>query len=120
MLSSVEGRKMKKTVLWALVILAVVAFSSCTFKGTATFRLKNNTSSQTFTHVDFVAVSGGDDDYNAVTMEPDDGHYFYGIEPGTYDIRVTVEGLGNFLAFDDFVAEEEVVYFRDIDDGELP
>jgi hypothetical protein len=111
---------MKKIMLWALVLLAIGVVTSCTFEGTATFHLENNTS-HTITAVNFVAVVGGDTDNNPVTLASGDGRYFYRIEPGTYDINVTVSDIvGSFTAFNDFVVEEGIVYFRDLDDADLP
>jgi predicted small lipoprotein YifL len=110
---------MKKLLVWIMAILAVIALASCVFKGTATFHLENK-STHTITAVNFVAVVGGTTDNNAVNIEPDDGKYFYRIEPGTYDINLTMDGVGEFPAWNDFVFEEGTVYLRAIDDGDLP
>jgi hypothetical protein len=111
---------MKKTMLWAPVILAIGVFGSCTFKGTGTIHVSNFTS-HTITAVDFLAVVGGTTQNCSVSIGPGDGNYFYRIEPGTYDIQVTVsDGVGTFIAFNDFLVEESVIHFQDLEDVELP
>ena len=93
---------------------------SCTFKGTGTFHFSNFTS-HTITGVDLLAVVGGATVNNSVNMHPGDARFFYRIEPGTYDIQVTVsDGVGTFIAFNDIPVEESGFVYQDLDDAELP
>jgi hypothetical protein len=110
---------MKKPLVWIVALLSVLALASCVFKGTSTFHLENK-SEHAITAVNFVAVVGGETDNNTVTIDPDEGRYFYRIEPGTYDIVLTVVGPGTFTAWNDFVFDEGTVYFRSIDEDDLP
>jgi hypothetical protein len=116
--SDEEGH-MKKILVRTVVVLSVIVFTSCAFKGTATFHLQNNTL-HTITAVNFLAVVGGETKNRAVTISAGDGLYFYRIEPGTYDIQTTVEGIGTFIAYNDFVFEEGTTYFRSIKESDLP
>ncbi len=90
---------MKRIVLWVLAAAALVLLGACTFPGTATVSIKNN-SVYTITSVNFVAISGGVTDNNSVTIAPDDTEWFYSIEPGTYRIDMTATGVAGTKVFD--------------------
>ena len=102
---------MKKIILWALVVLAIGAFTSCVFEGTATVTIRNS-SSDTITTVNFVAISGGVTDNNSVSIAPDEKHWFYSIEPGTYRIDIGVNGGGVSTWDADFTVVEGTLYPR--------
>jgi hypothetical protein len=109
---SLHGRhNMKKILLWVLVALAVGAFTSCVFKGTATVTLHND-SANTITTVNFVAISGGDTDNNSVSITTDETQWFYGIEPGTYRIDIAVDGGGVSTWDASFTVVEGTLYPR--------
>jgi hypothetical protein len=109
---------MKKIMLFALIIL-VLSFTSCVFEGTGTVHLDNNTS-HTVTTVNFVAVSGGHTDNNSVSIAAGDDRTFYSLEPGIYDIVITVTDHGTFVAWNDDEIKEGTWHLRTINDSDLP
>jgi hypothetical protein len=86
----------------ALVALLV----SCVLPGTATLHLRNSTSF-TITKVEFIpdGESTGTDRLAGGTIAGGGSHSFYGVPPGTYDIRLTLQDRGSYTAFSNLVLE---------------
>jgi hypothetical protein len=110
---------MKRFMLWALVGVSLIVLGSCVFPGTATVSVKNN-STHTITAVNFVAISGGVTDNNAVSIAPEDTEWFYRIEPGTYRIDMTASGVSGTTEFDpSFTVVEGTIYPRLVYDSDF-
>lgn len=97
------------------VVLLAVALVSCVLPNTATLHLENSTG-HTITAAYFNPVGGtppgADRLYGTDTIANGDSHSFLGITPGTYDITLTVEGHGDYVAFRGLALEENHWVYR--------
>jgi hypothetical protein len=109
---------MRKLFILLLAVLALT-FTSCVFEGTGTVHLDNDTV-HTITAVNFVAVSGGTTENHATNILAGEDQTFYSVEPGIYDITLTVDTVGTFIAWNDNEIKEGTWHLRTINDSDLP
>jgi hypothetical protein len=104
MLSSrrLSEMRMKHLLHVGAVALMAVALVSCVLPNTATLHLKNTTG-HTITAAYFNPAGGTPPGanrlYGGETIPDGESHDFLTITPGTYDITLTFEGYGNYIAF---------------------
>jgi hypothetical protein len=105
--------KVKHLLLVGILVLLAAAMVSCVLPNTATLHLQNTTG-HTITAASFTPAGGSTANhlYNGETIPDGDGHYFYSITPGTYDISLTLDGYGSYLAFNDLVIEKDHLIFK--------
>jgi hypothetical protein len=95
----------------AAIVLLIGSLMSCTFGDTATVTLFNK-SDHMVTRVNFVAISGGETDNNAVSISAGGSHSFYYLEPGTYRMDIAVDGEAVFVFDASFTLEARTSYPR--------
>ncbi len=100
---------MRHSLLAGALLLLAGALVSCVLPNTATLHLKNTTG-HTITAAYFNPAGetppGTDRLYGGDTIPDGESHDFLTITPGTYDITLTVEGYGNYVAFTGLALEK--------------
>jgi len=101
--------KLKHLLLVGILVLLAAAMVSCVLPNTATLHLKNTTG-HTITAAYFNPAGGTSPGtnrlYGGETIPDGESHDFLTITPGTYDITLTVEGFGDYLAFTGLALEK--------------
>jgi hypothetical protein len=107
---------MKKILLWIMVVSVALAFSSCTFPGTATLALMNSADSvHDITAVTFTPSDGGTADVRPHTIPPGERHCIYHVQPGLFDISATFEGHGEVTVENHKLIEEGNTLLRKVE-----
>ena len=97
---------MKKLFVLAALVLIVGLFA-CTFEGTATFNIHNN-SGYTMTAVKFNGAN------RPCSIESGSSFWIYNVDPGTYTIVASFTGHADYTIESSQVVEEGTVYIRTI------
>jgi hypothetical protein len=116
-----EEAQMRRVIflLLSATVLLIGSLMSCTFGDTATVTLFNK-SSHMVTRVNFVAISGGETDNNAVTISSGGSRSFYYLQPGTYRMDIGVDGGAVFVFDPSFTLEARTSYPRILYDSHIP
>jgi hypothetical protein len=92
---------------------------ACTLGDNGAFQLRNRCG-YAVTAVIFTPSAGGTADTRTYTIADGENQWLSLIDPGTYDISVTVEGVGTFVAWNDYLIEDDHLYTETLEDSDLP